>query len=298
MFDQRKTRVLVLGANGMLGSALFRAFSTDRNLATFGTIRGSDVASRFSFDYSNTLIPHIGFEGESGLVNAFVHAQPDIVINCVGIIKQLPNTKNYLDNLGINATLPHRLAKYCEVTGARLIHFSTDCVFSGKDGSYRESDFPDANDLYGRSKFLGEVNYDNSVTLRTSIIGHELNSSKSLVDWFLNQKNEIKGFKRAIFSGLPTVEVSRVVRDFVMPNKLLKGLYHLSVDPISKFDLLQLIGQTYGCDTNIRPDEQLVVDRSLNSERFQAATGFTPKPWPQLISEMHLDYLSNVAYGT
>lgn len=296
MGDQRQTRILILGANGMLGSTLFRVFSTDPSFATFGTIRSSNRNSRFFTDFSGTLIPNIGFEDESGLVTAFAYAKPDVVINCVGIIKQLPNSNDYMESLAINATLPHRLTRYCELIGARLVHFSTDCVFSGKHGSYRENDFPDADDLYGRSKFLGEVNYDNCVTLRTSIIGHELNSSISLVNWFLAQNSEIRGFKRAIFSGLPTIEVARVVRDFVIPNRFLKGLYHLSVDPINKFDLLHLVGQTYGCDTSIKPDEQLVVDRSLNSERFQMATGFIPKPWPQLISEMYAEYLSNIPY--
>ncbi|WP_339782587.1 SDR family oxidoreductase [uncultured Marinobacter sp.] len=286
---KRKTRVLVFGATGMLGSTLFRALSADRNLDTFGTMRDARGADYFAAELHDTLIPNVHLEGEMGLLTAFSIAQPDIVINCIGIIKQLPNSNDHLESLAINASLPHRLANYCSVAGARLVHFSTDCVFSGKQGHYKENDFPDAYDLYGRSKFLGEVDYANTLTLRTSIIGHELSSNKSLVDWFLNQTGAIKGFKKAIFSGLPTIEVARVVRELVIPNPELKGLYHLSVDPINKYDLLSLVADVYQKDIEIIPDDKLVIDRSLNSDSFRERTGFSPKPWQDLIKEMH-DY--------
>jgi dTDP-4-dehydrorhamnose reductase len=187
----------------------------------------------------------------------------------------------------INSILPHRLANLCELAEARLIHISTDCVFSGEKGGYVEKDFSDAKDLYGRSKYLGEVDYPNSITLRTSIIGHELNSSKSLINWFLSQEGSVKGYKNAIFSGLPTNEMAKVIRDYVIPNPSLKGLYQVSADPISKFDLLQLVSDVYGKIIQIIPDDLVKIDRSLNSEKFCKATGFKPKPWPQLIKEMY-----------
>jgi len=286
---KRKTRVLVLGATGMLGSTLFRAFSADQKLDTFGTLRDASGARYFTPELHDALIPNVHLEGETGLLTAFSIAQPDIVINCIGIIKQLPNSNDHLESLAINASLPHRLAKYCSVAGARLVHFSTDCVFSGKHGEYKEDDFPDAYDLYGRSKFLGEVDYENTLTLRTSIIGHELSSNKSLIDWFLGQSGAIKGFKRAIFSGLPTIEVARVIRELVIPDSDLQGLYHLSVDPISKYDLLNLVAEVYQKDIKIIADEELVIDRSLNSGCFRERTGFLPKPWRELVKDMY-DY--------
>lgn len=286
-----KTRVLVLGASGMLGSTLFRAFSRNLQFETFGSLREASSKRYFVPELHDALIPNVHLDGESGLLTAFAVAKPDVVINCIGIIKQLPNANDHLESLAINATLPHRLAKYCDVTGARLVHFSTDCVFSGKQGLYKEEDFPDAYDLYGRTKFLGEVAYENSVTLRTSIIGHELNRSKSLVDWFLSQSGEVKGFSKAVFSGLPTIEVARVVKEYVIPNPKLSGLYHLSVDPINKYDLLNLVATKYGIAIKITRDNNLVIDRSLNSDRFRTATGFKPKPWPELINDMHEDYL-------
>lgn len=286
-----RIRVLVLGASGMLGSTLFRAFSRDSELQTFGSVREASAKRHFIPDLQASLIPTANLDGESGLLNAFAVAKPDVVINCIGIIKQLPNANDHLESLAINATLPHRLAKYCDATGARLVHFSTDCVFSGKQGNYSEEDFPDAYDLYGRTKFLGEVSYENSVTLRTSIIGHELNRSKSLVDWFLSQSDEVMGFTKAIFSGLPTIEVARVVKEYVIPNPKLNGLYHLSVDPINKYDLLNLVSSTYGKTIKITADDKLVIDRSLNSDRFRIATGFKPKAWTELIKDMYEEYL-------
>lgn len=286
-----KTRVLVLGASGMLGSTLFRAFSSDPELQTFGSVREASAKRYFVPELHDALIPNVYLDGESGLLTAFAVAKPDVVVNCIGIIKQLPNANDHLESLAINATLPHRLAKYCDATGARLVHFSTDCVFSGKQGSYREDDFPDACDLYGRTKFLGEVAYESSVTLRTSIIGHELDRSKSLVDWFLSQSGEVRGFTKAIFSGLPTIEVARVVKEYVIPNPRLSGLYHLSVDPINKYDLLNLVARTYGKSIKITADDKLVIDRSLNSDRFRIATGFKPKAWSDLIKDMHEEYL-------
>lgn len=290
MHNSRK-RVLVLGASGMLGSTLFRAFSRDPVLQTFGSVREVSAKRHFASELHGALIPNVHLDGESGLLTAFAVAKPDVVINCIGIIKQLPIANDHLESLAINAILPHRLAKYCDATGARLVHFSTDCVFSGKQGLYKEEDYPDAYDLYGRTKYLGEVSYQNSITLRTSIIGHELNRSKSLIDWFLSQSGEVKGFTKAVFSGLPTIEVARVVKEYVIPNHHISGLYHLSVNPINKFDLLNLVANVYQKEIEIKQDGNLVIDRSLNSDRFRTATGFKPKSWPDLINGMYKEYL-------
>ncbi len=281
----------MLGTSGMLGSTFFRIFSSENNFETFGTLRQSSGARYFADEWRNRLIPNVHLESENGLINPFLIAKPDIVINCVGIIKQSPGAGDRCESIAINSILPHRIAKLSKAAGARLIHFSTDCVFSGKVGQYREDDFPDAGDLYGRSKLLGEVEYDNSVTLRTSIIGHELSSSKSLVDWFLSQKGPVKGYRKAIFSGLPAVEIVRVVKELIIANPGISGLYHLSVDPISKFDLLNLVAEAYEKKIVVVPDDHVVIDRSLNSDRLRAKIGFTPAPWRELVEVMRRDRL-------
>ena len=208
------------------------------------------------------------------------------MVNCIGVVKQLAEADDPLFAIPINSVLPHRLARLAQAVGARFVHCSTDCVFDGKKGMYTEADFPDATDLYGRSKFLGEVDYENAITLRTSIVGHELSSAHGLVNWFLAQEGPVRGFTKAIFSGLPTVELARVIRDAVLPNPSLRGLYHVSAAPIAKFDLLRLVADAYGRGTTITPDDSLVLDRSLDSSRFRSATGYVPAPWPALVRAM------------
>jgi dTDP-4-dehydrorhamnose reductase len=175
----------------------------------------------------------------------------------------------------------------CKATGARLVHISTDCVFSGEKGGYLESDFPDAYDLYGRSKLLGEVDYPHAITLRTSIIGRELSGHRSLVGWFLAQQGTVQGFTGAIFSGLPTMELARVINEYVLPRPDLHGLYHVATQPINKYDLLKLVAKTYGKDTEIVPSDRLTIDRSLNADRFREATGYVAPEWPVLVQNMH-----------
>lgn len=222
------------------------------------------------------------------LTSVMARVKPDVVINCVGLIKQLAHAKDPLTALPINAMLPHRLASLCELAGSRLIHVSTDCVFSGRKGLYQESDLSDAEDLYGKSKYIGELHEKaQAITLRTSIIGHEPGSNHALVDWFLSQQNSVRGFTKAIFSGLPTVELARVMKDFVIPHPKLNGLYHVAAEPIDKFRLLSLVAAQYGKSIEIRPDDGLVIDRSLDGARFREATGYVAPDWPELVRRMH-----------
>ena len=277
---------MVLGVTGMLGNAMFRVLSENTDLDVYGTARGGSSRQYFSEKLARQIIVGIDVENTDSLIKVFVRIQPDIVINCVGLVKQLADANDPLLAVPINTLLPHRLAVLCQATSARLIHISTDCVFSGTKGGYLESDFPDAYDLYGRSKLLGEVDYPNAITLRTSIIGHELSGHRSLVNWFLAQQGSVKGFTRAIFSGLPTVELVTVVRDIVLPHPELHGLYHVASKPINKFDLLQLIAKTYGKTIDIIPSEELVIDRSLNADRFNQATGYEQAEWAALVQRM------------
>ena len=289
--DQTPHNVLVIGAAGMLGNAVFRFFADDPGYRAFGTIRSAGQRAHFAPGLHENLLSGIDVASDSDLMAAFAVARPATVINCVGVIKQADAVRNHLTTLALNALFPHRLVQIAHLSGSRVVHLSTDCVFSGAKGGYTEDDFADAGDLYGRSKFLGEIDYPNAVTLRTSIIGHELDSNRSLIDWFLSQPGPVKGFRKAVFSGLPTVEIARVIRDHVIANRDLSGLYHLSAAPIDKCTLLGLVNETYGQGTEIIPDDRLVIDRSLNSDRFRAATGFTPLPWPDLIARMYQDYL-------
>lgn len=279
-------RVLILGVSGMLGSAMYRVLSGNTALSVYGTARSENVRKSFSVALSDRIIFGVDVESPDSLIKVFGEVQPDVVINCVGLVKQLSDSNDPLQAVPINTLLPHRLAALCKATSSRLIHISTDCVFSGAKGDYVETDFPDAYDIYGRSKLMGEVDYPNAITLRTSIIGRELFGHRSLVGWFLAQQGAVQGFTRAVFSGLPTVELARVVNDYVLPRTDLHGLYHVSTKPINKFDLLVLIAKAYGASAEIIPSDQLVVNRSLDSTRFRDATGYVAPEWPVLIESM------------
>ncbi|MGH8601219.1 MAG: dTDP-4-dehydrorhamnose reductase family protein [Gammaproteobacteria bacterium] len=280
--------VLVLGVTGMLGSTVFRHFSVDQRYQVWGTLRNADALRYFPAETHSHLLSNVDVLDQDGLVAVLERVRPKVVINCVGLIKQLADAKDPLSALPINAMLPHRLAKLCALTGARLIHISTDCVFSGRKGGYTEDDLSDAEDLYGKSKFIGELHgLSHAITLRTSIIGHELGSNCSLIDWFLAQSGMVKGYSRAIFSGLPTAELARAISDYVLPVPELHGLYHVSVEPIDKLSLLRLVAEVYGKKIEIIPDEQVCIDRSLDSSRFRQATGYVPPAWPELVRLMH-----------
>lgn len=279
--------ILILGVTGMLGNAMFRVLAEHPGYRVFGTARSESARNYFSKKLGKRIVTGIDVEHHDTLVRAFAVVRPKVVVNCIGLVKQLDDANDPLQAVPINSILPHRLAMLCKATGARLIHISTDCVFSGKRGGYRETDVPDAYDLYGRSKLLGEVDYPHAITLRTSIIGHELKGQRSLIGWFLAQQNAVKGFRQAVFSGLPTVELAHVVRDVVLPKRTLRGLYHVAAAPINKYELLQLVARIYCKDIEVLPDDQLIINRSLNADRFFAATGYQAPDWPELIARMH-----------
>jgi dTDP-4-dehydrorhamnose reductase len=278
--------VLILGANGMLGNAVMRSFSRNEAWDVHGTLRSMSSLRFFSSQLTSKLHCGVDVEDFDVLVSLLGKIRPDVIINCIGQIKQVEGANEPLRAIPINAVFPHRLAHLCKMIGARLVHISTDCVYSGTVGNYKEEDIPDANDLYGRTKLLGEVDYSNAITIRTSIIGHELDSSRGLIGWFLSQKSSVKGYTDVVFSGLPTCELARIIQDFVIPNSRLQGIYHVSADPISKYDLLKLVRDEYQLNIEIEPDSQIKLDRSLNSQRFSAATGYIAPAWRKLISEM------------
>lgn len=271
----------------MLGHVMLAVLSESPNLEVIGTVRSSASIKRLSPALRSLCNVTLDVDSQDQLTNLFATQQPDVIVNCVGLIKQLEQANNPLAVLPVNSILPHRLAELCKISGARLIHISTDCVFSGSKGNYLEEDLSDATDLYGKSKYIGEVFYPNTVTLRTSIIGHELNGNNALVEWFLSQNIPILGFTKAVFSGLPTVELSRVVRDYVLINKALSGVYHVASSPINKYELLSQIAHIYNKKIIISREDNFVINRSLNGSKFSQDTGYVPPSWPELILLMH-----------
>ena len=283
-------KILIVGATGMLGYSLFKNLSDYSHLDVYGSVRNIKGKEHFFTGYIEKLFMGVKVGNIDLIDGVIVKLKPDVVINCIGLIKQHAISKQHVDAIYINSLLPHQIASLCDKNNAKFIHFSTDCVFSGQKGNYTEQDIPDAQDLYGKSKRLGEVDYDPHLTFRTSIIGHELTTNVSLIDWFLSQNGKTKGFSKAIFSGLPTCVIARFLVENILPSQNLTGLYQLSAEPIDKFNLLKLVAGIYGKDIEIEESTDFVIDRSLNSEKLKKTIKFIVPSWEVIISEMNSDY--------
>ena len=281
-------RVLVLGGSGMLGHKLWQVFSP--RFDTYVTLRGGEGApAALGIDPARS-VQNVSAETFETVIRAVADVRPDVVVNCVGIVKQAREASDPVSSILVNSLLPHRLGELCRAVDARLIHVSTDCVFSGRAGRYTESDIPDPEDLYGRSKLLGEVADGDSLTVRTSIIGRELRRSNGLLEWFLGQAGKtVSGFRQAIFSGLSTAALAEILASVIADHRALTGLRHVASEPISKFDLLQLLKDAYGLEVEIVPDDEVVSDRSLDGTRFEQETRLRTKTWPEMAAALAAD---------
>ena len=276
-------RIIVLGASGMIGSGIYKVLCLDKKLEVFGTIRSQSV------DYGlpkDNLIGNFDVLDENYWREALNEFKPDVVINCIGITKHIETEENRNLSIGLNAIFPHKLVSTCDKLSSRLIHISTDCIFSGREGFYSEKDIPDATDLYGITKKLGEIHSQKHLTLRTSTIGHEINSKNGLLEWFLSQEERCKGFKNAIFSGLTTEELGLILRDKILLNDRIGGVFNLSSEPISKFDLLTLFKKYYSKSILIEEETDYKIDRSLNSNRLKKEINYKSESWEKMIKRM------------
>ncbi len=279
-------RLLILGGDGMLGHQLLRHFGGRYDVRV--TLRlGPEVYSRYGLFDREKAFFGVDARREDSISHVIEQFRPDAVVNVIGIVKQRAEAKEVIPSLEINSLLPHRLALLCRTVGARLIHFSTDCVFSGRRGNYRETDQPDAEDLYGRSKLLGEVSESHCLTLRTSMIGPELSRKTGLLEWFLSQRGKtVKGFTKAIFSGFPTSELAHIVELVLMKVPAIHGLYHVAAEPISKYELLTLIRDRLRLPITIERDVTFDCDRSLDAGRFRKDTGYCSPSWDAMVNDM------------
>ncbi|NQT81079.1 MAG: SDR family oxidoreductase [Candidatus Aminicenantes bacterium] len=282
-------KVLILGVEGMLGHKLYQVFQ--ENFNTFGTMQGNveDYAKYNLFD-EKTILSNVNAFDIASIKDALNQIHPNVVVNCIGIIKQLKEAKNPEISIAINSLFPHQLAKLSSRYNFRLFHISTDCVFSGRKGNYKEEDISDAEDLYGRTKYLGEVGYGNCLTLRTSIIGRELNTSNGLLEWILPQNGKkIQGYTNAIYTGFTTNFFAAELKKIILQHPKLSGLFHLSSNPISKFDLLQIIKKQFHLEFKIESYNAFYCDRSLDSTKYRIKTGFVPPSWEKMIEQLCLD---------
>ncbi len=282
-------KVLILGATGMLGHKLMQILS--QRFSVTGTVRSSALTYKdHPILCGMSLVSDVQAENFDSIVGAVAQVHPDVIVNCIGIIKQHPNAKDPLHSIAINALFPHRLGSLCQASGTRLIHISTDCVFSGKKGNYSENDLPDSEDLYGRTKLLGEVANPGCLTIRTSIIGREIQGRLGLIEWFLSQKGKsVRGFDGAKYTGFTTQALAEIISDVIKNCPDLHGVWHISSNPISKYDLLGIVNRELGMGITIEKENAFFCDRSLNSTRFREATGYEPPSWEEMIHHMAID---------
>lgn len=282
-------KILVIGGGGMLGHKLVQVFSREFDVYTTLRSKLAPYAKFGIFDPAK-IFENVDVENISAIDAIIQKIKPDVIVNAVGLIKQLPNSKKVVETLTINSIFPHRLAELTARYNSRLICISTDCVFSGEKGNYTETDVPDALDLYGMSKNLGEVRSDGCLTIRTSVFGRELLTRHSLIEWFLGYAGEtVQGYTEAIFSGFTTLAFAEILGVVIRDHPELRGIYHVSSGPISKYDLLRLIRSAYGIDIEIEPSDKVKIDRSLDSTRFRIATGIVPRGFPEMVERMAID---------
>jgi dTDP-4-dehydrorhamnose reductase len=284
------TRVLVLGGTGMLGHRVARAFAGAHEV--HATARDLAVATRAQLPAA---LHKLDVLDSDALVGVLEQVAPAVVVNCVGIVKQLDAAKQAIPSIRINALFPHELAQMCSRRDIRLVHVSTDCVFSGDlpfPQAYREDDTSDARDLYGRTKFLGEVGAP-AITLRTSIVGPELQHANGLLEWLRRQGDaEVQGFRNAWFSGLTTDTLADVIRDVVESHPGLAGVFHVSADPVNKHDLLLALKDALALPTTIRGVDTPTINRVLDSSRFRDATAIQIPTWAEMLD--HYERQSHV----
>lgn len=278
-------KILILGGDGMLGHQLFNYFKGKFEVKV--TLRKKiHQYSQYKIYTNENSFDEVDVRDFEKLSRVIGYFKPNLLINAVGLVKQRKDSKEIIPSLEINALLPHKLAIECAKYNTRVIHISTDCVFSGKTGMYNEDSFADADDIYGRTKYLGELSLDNCLTLRTSIIGRELSRHTSLLDWFLAQSGTIKGYKNAVFSGFTTIELSRIIEMMILKYPEASGIYNVSSEPINKYDLLKMISEVLNHNIEIVADEAFFCNRSLSSELFRKSFNYTPPSWLSMISEL------------
>lgn len=281
-------KILIFGANGMIGHQMWYKLNKEFPGSVYGTVR-KDAAYYDQFKIFNTqfLIPNLDVTNTAQVLKVLDQVNPDVVLNCVGITLRKPEIKDPELCQNVNSLFPQRLGRWAAQHQKRLIHFSTDCVFAGGDGMYTELSIPDAQDVYGKTKFLGEVLGSHSLTLRCPIIGREIEGKTELIEWFLQQRNKtIKGYSKAIYSGITSAEMARQIILIIRKYPNLTGLYQISSEPISKYDLLNLLNQISSLKVTINKDESYSTNKSLNSKKYRQLTGYNPPSWTSMLSEM------------
>jgi dTDP-4-dehydrorhamnose reductase len=284
------TRILILGATGLLGHKLWQRLPAQFPETFAAVRRSSDALGKFAMFSGNRVVEGIDALDFSNIEHVLNDIQPSVVVNTIGVTKRKESATDPVASIELNALLPHRLVRWAARNNARVINFGTDCVFSGRLGHYTEDSLTDAEDLYGRTKALGEIRGEHGLTIRSSFIGRELGGRTELLEWALaNRGRTIRGFRRAMYSGVSTIFLTRVVGDIIERLPGMCGLYQLAGDTISKYDLIAMVNEVFRADISLVPDDSVGIDRTLDGTRFAKVTGLRVPPWRDLLTELAID---------
>jgi dTDP-4-dehydrorhamnose reductase len=282
-------KVLILGVGGMIGHQMFRSLKTQ--FEVHGTLKETiEKYKDFEIFDSTNIFENCDAQNFDKIEQVLNQFKPDVILNCIGITLRKPEIKDELYAEKINSDFPQFLKNYTERSHAYLVHFSTDCVFSGKTGPYTEDSVPDAEDVYGRTKAKGEVQGSHTLTLRGSMIGRELVGKTELLEWALSQKDKkIKGYTKALYSGVTTSVMAGLIADLINRSEKLTGLYQVSSQPISKFELLQEINAAFKLNMTIEENDSYLNEKILKSEKLTNKIGFHSLSWNEMLDELAKD---------
>ena len=280
----------MLGAGGMLGHMAVRTLSQEHSVVGTTRAHPEPKSALARFLPIEDWIGGVDVRQEHQLLSLMEKVKPDVVLNCVGLVKQKMDALSYQESIEINSLLPHRLARLCDVNDVKLIQISTDCVFGCGPGVKSQFTEPDASDLYGKTKFLGEVTYGSALTLRTSIVGRQLSGEESFFEWVLSQrKRKVKGYQRALYTGLTTMELTRIISKIISEKTQLVGLWQIASPAISKYDLIDRLNKMLNLGITLVPDNDFICDRRLDGAPFESHAQIQVSNWENMLTEFVTD---------
>lgn len=284
--------IVVLGCSGMLGHKLMQTISESTDYHVYGTVRSmtSNRVTQIPRNKNTTVVSDIHADNLAPLKKLLAETHPVAIVNCIGIVKQLPEGSQPIPSIKINSLLPHQLAEMSREVGSRFFHFSTDCVYSGTKGFYSETDATDPQDLYGKSKAIGEVGGPGCFTIRSSIIGPELDSHLGLFEWFCLQRGKkVKGYRKALYTGFTTTAMSRILLMLIEKFPEMSGVWNVASDPISKYEILCKINKILNLGITVEEDQSYAMNRTLDGSKFKNATGFSSPSWDEMLTQLGQD---------
>jgi len=280
-------KILILGAGGMLGHKLYQTLSKTYDDVIPVFRKNKEHYHKFNLYKPEKMIGNTDVTDQSKLLAVLNSVKPDIICNCIGKTTRKINSEDSQSVIYLNSFLPHFISKWSSENNSYFIHFSTDCVFSGKNGPYKPNDFRDSRDLYGLSKILGETNSKYGLTIRTSIVGREIENQTEFFEWIFSSKNKsVSGYKNVFYSGVTTNYLSEVVAQLITKDSKSHGLLQVASPPISKLNLIKKVNSLFGLGMKINTDASKVSNKILSPVKFTITSGIKTQTWDEMLNTL------------